>query len=78
MKELPELSRGGKPRKASYVSQMIGCYCYKMNSLLREDGGDCYNCREAAKMGAPNLTVDEDGKLKSTCEICSCRCQVIG
>ena len=73
---LPEATRGGRPRKKQYTSQLMGCFCYKMNSLMKNSGGNCTNCREAVKMGESNLKTTEDGVLENTCEVCKCDCQV--
>ena len=73
---LPESTRGGKPRKVSATSQLMGCYCYQMNSMLRSSGGNCINCRDAIKVGGSNLEQSEDGSWKSMCEVCACDCQV--
>ena len=73
---LPESTRGGKPRKAATSSQLLGCYCFQMDSMLKSSGGHCVNCRDAVAVGGSNLEQDEDGRWRSTCEVCACPCQV--
>ena len=52
---LPELTRGGKPRKVATSSQLLGCYCFQMDSFMKSSGGKCVHCREVAAVGGSNL-----------------------
>jgi len=41
--DLPESTCGGKPRKADTSSQLLGCDCFNMNSMLKSSGDNCMN-----------------------------------
>ena len=73
---MPETTCGGKPRKAATSSQLLGCYCFQMDSLLKLNGGNCVNCREVVAAGGSNLEQDEGGNCRSMCKICACLFQV--
>ena len=73
---LPESTCGGKPRKVAATLQLMGCYCYQMDSMLKSSGGNCVNCWDDVKVGGSNLKQDEDGSWRSMCEVCACDCQV--
>ena len=73
---MPESTCDGKPRKAATSSQLLGCFCFQMNSMLKSSGGNCVNCRDAVAVGGSNLEQDEEGRWRSTCEVCACTCQV--
>ena len=47
-----------------------------MDSMLKSSGGNCVNFRDAVSVGGSNLEQGEDGRWESTCEICTCDCQV--
>jgi len=74
--DLPKSPRGGKSRKAGTSSQLLGCYCFNMNSMLKSSGGNCMNCQDAVAVGGSNLEQDKNGGWSSTCEVCACDCQV--
>ena len=72
----PETTCGGNPRKAATSFQLLGCYCFQMDSLLKLSGGNYINCREVAAAGGSNLEQDKGGYWRSTCNICACLFQV--
>ena len=73
---LPESTCGGKPKKEATSSQLLGCYCFQMNSLLKLSGRNCVNCGEVAAAAGLNLEQDKGGYWRSTCKICACLFQV--
>lgn len=71
---LPESTHGGKQRKATTSSQLLGCYCFQMNSMLKSSGGHCVNCRNTVAVGKSNLERDEDECWRNMREVCACPC----